>query len=78
MFSNNNKNASSGVCVKCRVIRSFVLCVFMLLLLGFVLGDDAAYFRFLTPNLAAIIIMSGGTLLLIWKILEHFLFNKEQ
>ncbi len=77
MFVGKQKKVAKVVCVKCRVIRSFILCVLMLLVLGFLLGDDAAYFRFLTPDIAAFIIIGGGTLLFIWKILEHYFFKKK-
>ena len=77
MFIGKKKKTAKVVCVKCRVIRSFILCVFMLLVLGLLLGDDAAYFRFLTPDVAAFIIIGGGTLLFIWKILEHYFFKKK-
>ena len=77
MFIGKQKKVAKVVCVKCRVIRSFILCVLMLLVLGFLLGDDAAYFRFLTPDIAAFIIIGGGTLLFIWKILEHYLFKRK-
>ena len=77
MFIGKQKKSAKVVCVKCRVIRSFILCVFMLLVLGLLLGDDAAYFRFLTPDIAAFIIIGGGTLLFIWKVLEHYFFKKK-
>ena len=77
MFIGKQKKVAKVVCVKCRVIRSFILCVLMLLVLGFLLGDDAAYFRFLTPDIAAFIIIGGGTLLFIWKVLEHYFFKKK-
>ena len=76
MFVGKQKKSAKAVCVKCRVIRSFILCVLMLLVLGFLLGDDAAYFKFLTPDIAAFIIIGGGTVLFIWKILEHYFFKK--
>ena len=76
MFIGKKKKTQTVVCVKCKVIRSFILCVFMLLVLGFLLGEDAAYFRFLTPDTAAVIIMGGGVLLFIWKLLEYYVFRK--
>ena len=76
MFFNSKKKNTQPVCVKCRVIRSFVLCVLMLMILGFLLGEDAAYFRFLTPDFAATMIVGVGTVLFGWKVLEYYLSKK--
>ena len=77
MFVKYNKKHEKPVCVKCTVIRSFILCVLMLMLLGFVLGEDAVYLRFITPELAAVVIIVGGVLLFIWKLAEYYLSKRD-
>ena len=76
MFIRYNKKQNKPACVKCKVIRSFILCVIMLMILGFVLGEDASYFRFISPDFAAMVILIGGLLIFLWKIIEHYLSRK--
>ena len=75
MLIKNHKGRDKPVCVKCKVIRSFILCVLMLMILGFVLGEDVTYLKFISPNLAAMVILIGGLLLFCWKIIEHYLLK---
>ena len=77
MFVKYNKKQEKPVCVKCKVIRSFILCVLMLMVLGFVLGEDAVYLRFITAELAAVVILVGGFLLFIWKLLEYYFSKRD-
>ena len=59
-------------CERCRIIRSFILFVIMLVLLALVAGDKLAYLDFLNAEFfAALIIIVGGigffVKLLQWK-----------
>ena len=48
-------------CERCRIIRSFIMFVFMLVLLAVVAGDKLAYLNFLDAEFfAALIIVVGG------------------
>lgn len=48
-------------CERCRIIRSFILFVIMLVLLALVAGDKLTYFNFLNAEFfAALIIVFGG------------------
>ena len=60
-------------CARCRIIRSFILFVIMLVLLALVAGDKLAYLDFLNAEFfAALIIIVGGigffVKLLQWKL----------
>ena len=60
-------------CERCRIIRSFILFVIMLVLLALVAGDKLAYLDFLNAEFfAALIIIVGGigffVKLLQWKL----------
>ena len=60
-------------CERCRIIRSFILFVIMLVLLALVAGDKLAYLDFLNAEFfAALIIIVGGigffVKLLHWKL----------
>ena len=48
-------------CERCRIIRSFIMFVFMLVLLAVVAGDKLAFLNFLDANFfAALIMVVGG------------------
>ena len=47
-------------CERCRIIRSFIMFVFMLVLLAVVAGDRLAYLNFLNAEFFAALIMVGG------------------
>ena len=48
-------------CERCRIIRSFIMFVFMLVLLAVVAGDKLAYLNFLNAEFfAALIIVVGS------------------
>ena len=48
----------------------------MLMILGFILGEDASYFQFISPEFAASVILIGGLLVFCWKLIEHYLLRK--
>ena len=59
-------------CERCRIIRSFIMFVIMLVLLALVAGDRLAYLSFLDAEFFAALIMIGGGVgfiikLLYWK-----------
>ena len=47
-------------CERCRIIRSFIMFVFMLVLLAVVAGDKLAYLNFLDADFFATLIMVVG------------------
>ena len=48
-------------CERCRIIRSFIMFVFMLVLLAVIAGDKLAYLNFLDAEFfAALIMVVGG------------------
>ena len=55
-------NVKSGPCHRCRIIRSFVLFTFMLIILALVGGERFAVINFLTPAwFATAIVVIGVT-----------------
>jgi disulfide bond formation protein DsbB len=59
-------------CERCRIIRSFIMFVFMLVLLAVVAGEKLTYLKFLDAELFATIIMVVGVVgfivkLIYWK-----------
>ena len=59
-------------CERCRIIRSFIMFVFMLVLLAVVAGDKLAYLNFLDAEFFATMIMVVGVVgfvvkLIYWK-----------
>ena len=55
-------------CERCRIIRSFIMFVFMLVLLAFVAGDKLAYLNFLDAEFFAALIMVVGVVGFIVKL----------
>lgn len=63
-------------CERCRIIRSFIMFVFMLVLLALVAGDKLTYLNFLDAKFfAALIMIVGGVgfifKLVYWKFLSQ-------
>ena len=63
-------------CERCRIIRSFIMFVFMLVLLALVAGDKLTYLNFLDAEFfAALIMIVGGVgfifKLVYWKYLSQ-------
>ena len=63
-------------CERCRIIRSFIMFVIMLVLLALVAGDKLAYLNFLDAKFFATIIMVVGGLGLIVKLVYWKLSNQ--
>ena len=63
-------------CERCRIIRSFILFVIMLVLLALVAGDKLAYLDFLNAEFFAALIMVVGGLGFIVKLL-HWKFYSQ-
>ena len=55
-------------CERCRIIRSFIMFVFMLVLLALVAGDKLAYLNFLDAEFFAALIMVVGVIGFIVKL----------
>ena len=63
-------------CERCRIIRSFIMFVIMLVLLALIAGDRLAYLNFLNAEFFAALIMVVGGIgfvikLVYWKILSR-------
>ena len=63
-------------CERCRIIRSFIMFVIMLVLLALVAGDKLAYFQFLDAELFATLIMIVGIIGFIGKLVHWKLFSQ--
>ena len=63
---------------RCFVIRFFILCVVMLALIGLLGGDKLVYLRLITPEVVAIIIMIGGMLGFIGKLILWRFFPEDE
>ena len=61
---------------RCRIIRSFIMFVIMLVLLALVAGDKLAYLRFLDAELFAALIMIVGIIGFIGKLVHWKLFSQ--
>ena len=63
-------------CERCRIIRSFIMFVIMLVLLALVAGDKLAYLKFLDAKFFATLIMVIGVIGFIIKLIHWKLFNQ--
>ncbi len=63
-------------CERCRIIRSFIMFVFMLVLLAVVAGDKLTYLNFLDAEFFAAIIMVIGIVGFIVKLI-HWKFSNQ-
>ena len=70
-----NKNIKA--CQNCRIIRVFLLSVLFIVLLGLIKSDQLHYLQIVTPLNAAILIISSGLIMFIFK-LAKFLLEKNQ
>ena len=70
-----NKNIKT--CQNCKIIRVFLLCVLFIVLLGLIKSDQLHYLQIVTPLNAAILIISSGLIMFIFK-LAKFLIEKNQ
>ena len=64
-------------CERCRIIRSFIMLVFMLVLLAVVAGDKLAYLNFLDAEFFATMFMVVGVVGFIVKLIYWKFSNQE-
>ena len=72
-----HSNKSVKPCKNCRIIRVFLLSVLFIVLLGLIKSDQLHYLQIVTPLNAAILIISSGLIMFIFK-LAKFLLEKNQ
>ena len=65
-------------CKNCKIIRYFLLAVFLIILLGLIEKDNLHYLSFITPKNAAIVILIGGTFIFIVKVLKYMSDKKDK
>jgi hypothetical protein len=59
-------------CRICQIIRSFIMAVFLLIVVALMSSDKLHYLSFVTSWNAAILILILGFLIFIFKLLEYF------
>jgi len=69
-------DAKSGPCQRCRIIRSFIMFTFMLVIVAIVGGKRLEVIDFLTPAWFAIAIITLGLCGFLIKLVGWKLFNK--
>jgi len=69
-------DAKSGPCQRCRIIRSFIMFTFMLVILAIVGGKRFEVINFLTPAWFATAIVAIGLCGFLIKLISWKLFNK--
>ena len=69
-------DAKSGPCQRCRIIRSFIMFTFMLVILAIVGGKKLEAINFLTPAWFATAIIALGLCGFLIKLVSWKLFNK--
>ena len=69
-------DVKAGPCERCRIIRSFIMFVVMLVLLALFAGDKLTYLNVLTAEFFAALIMIVGTASFIVKLLHWKLFSR--
>ena len=62
----------STSCKICKIIRIFLLSVFLIILLALIQKDKLHYLKFITPENAAYAILILGGFITIFKIFEYF------
>ena len=62
----------STSCKICKIIRIFLLSVFLIILLALIQKDKLHYLKFVTPENASYVILIAGFLITIFKIIEYF------
>ena len=75
ILKHSNKNIKT--CQNCRIIRVFLLSVLFIVLLGLIKSDQLHYLQIVTPLNAAILIISSGLIMFMFK-LAKFLLEKNQ
>jgi len=69
-------DAKSGPCQRCRIIRSFIMFTFMLVILAIVGGKRLEVINFLTPAWFATAVIALGLCGFLIKLVSWKLFNK--
>ena len=69
-------DAKSGPCQRCRIIRSFIMFTFMLVILAIVGGSRLEVINFLTPAWFATVIIALGVFGFLVKLISWKVFNK--
>ena len=69
-------NVKPGPCHRCRIIRSFVLLTFMLVILALVGGKRFEAIQFLTPMWFATFIIAIGAIGFLVKLVSWKIFKK--
>ena len=69
-------DAKSGPCQRCRIIRSFIMFTFMLVILAIVGGKRLEVINFLTPAWFATVIIALGLCGFLIKLFSWKLFSK--
>ena len=69
-------DVKAAPCERCRIIRSFIMFVIMLVLLALVAGDKLAYLNFLDAKFFAALIVVVGVVGFIFKLLYWKLFSQ--
>ena len=79
-MENTKKSQKSNIkqrlnlkCQNCRIIRFFLLSVLLIVLLGFIKNDKLPYLQIVTPQNAAIVIISLGLIMFLIKLGKYFL-----
>ena len=67
------KQRQSPKCQNCRIIRFFLLSVLLITLLAFIKIDKLHYLKIVTPQNAAIVIISLGLIMFLIKLAKYFL-----
>ena len=69
-------DVKAAPCERCRIIRSFIMFVVMLVLLALVAGDKLSYLNVLSPEFFATLIIIVGSVTFIIKFLYWKLIKK--
>ena len=67
------KQRQTSKCQNCRIIRFFLLSVLLISLLAFIKNDKLHYLQIVTPQNAAIVIISMGLIMFLIKLTKYFL-----
>ena len=66
-------NNSSKTCKNCRIIRTFLLAVLFIVLLGLIKSDQLHYLHIVTPMNAAIFIIIIGSMMFFFKLIKYLI-----
>ena len=69
-------DVKAAPCERCRIIRSFILFVIMIVLLGLVAGDKLTYLKVLSADFFAALIIVGGSVGFVIKLVQWKFLNR--